>query len=195
MSKPAQPAPVQAPTYTRMTGRRVFVTGAGSGIGRATALRMAAEGARVACADLKGAMDTAAEIKGSGGQAHGFDLDVTSATAVQSAIDAAASSLGGLDVLCNIAGIGHFAHSHEETPEWFDRIVSVNLNGTFYCSRYALPHLMKSAEANGRDGVIVNTASTSGLMGAPWAKCPIPAMLQSTSSPPRDDAAASMADW
>lgn len=169
MSKPAQPAPVQAPTYTRMTGRRVFVTGAGSGIGKATALRMAAEGAHVACADLKGAMDTAAEIKGSGGQAHGFDLDVTSATAVQSAIDAAAASLGGLDVLCNIAGIGHFAHSHEETPEWFDRIVSVNLNGTFYCSRYALPHLMKSAEANGRDGVIVNTASTSGLMGAPWS--------------------------
>ncbi|NDE81483.1 MAG: SDR family oxidoreductase, partial [Actinobacteria bacterium] len=74
-----------------------------------------------------------------------------------------------LDVVCNIAGIGHFANSHEETPEWFDRIVSVNLNGTFYVSRYALPHLLKTHQQTGIDGVIVNTASTSGLMGAPWS--------------------------
>lgn len=169
MNKPVQPAPFQAPVYERLVGRKIFVTGAGSGIGKATALRMAAEGAQVACADLKGAMDTAAEIKGAGGHAAGYDLDVTSSAAVESTIDKAAATLGGLDVLCNIAGIGHFAHSHEETAEWFDRIVSVNLNGTFYCSRFALPHLMKSAAENGRDGVIINTASTSGLMGAPWS--------------------------
>ena len=169
MSNPKQPAPVEVPVYQRLIGRRAFVTGAGSGIGRATALRLAGEGAQVACADLKGAMDTATQIKSSGGQAVGYDLDVTSAGEVAAIIDKAAAALGGLDVLCNIAGIGHFAHSHEESPEWFDRIVSVNLNGTFYCSRYALPHLMASSANSGRDGVIINTASTSGLMGAPWS--------------------------
>ena len=88
---------------------------------------------------------------------------------MQKTVDKAAKSLGGLDSVCNTAGIGHFANSHEETPEWFDRIVSVNLNGTFYVPRYALPHLLRSYEETGVDGVIVNTASTSGLMGAPWS--------------------------
>lgn len=158
-----------APSYSRVTGRRVFVTGAGSGIGRATALRFAAEGASVACADLKGADVTAADIESAGGRAIAFDLDVTDSAAVESVVNSAASTLGGLDVTCNIAGIGHFAHSHEETPEWFDRIVSVNLNGTFYVTRYSLPHLKAASESTGRDGVVINTASTSGLMGAPWS--------------------------
>lgn len=157
------------PSYSRARGIRVFVTGAGSGIGRATALRFAAEGATVACADLKGADATAEEITRAGGRAFAFDLDVTDAVAVDSVITRSVEALGGLDVTCNIAGIGHFAHSHEETPEWFDRIVSVNLNGTFYVTRYSLPHLLQSKEASGRDGVIINTASTSGLMGAPWS--------------------------
>jgi len=158
-----------APIYKRVKGRRVFITGAGSGIGKATALRFAAEGAHVACADLKGAKATAAEIKKAGGEVVAYDLDVTDSAAVEATVNKAVKALGGLDVVCNVAGIGHFANSHEETPEWFDRIVSVNLNGTFYVSRYTLPHLLKTHAATGRDGVIVNTASTSGLMGAPWS--------------------------
>lgn len=158
-----------APTYSRVAGRRVFVTGAGSGIGRSTALRFAAEGATVACADLKGASETASEIERTGGRAVAYDLDVTDARAVETVVSEAVARLGGLDAVCNIAGIGHFAHSHEETPEWFDRIVSVNLNGTFYVTRFTLPHLLKSAVETGRDGVVINTASTSGLMGAPWS--------------------------
>lgn len=164
-----QPKPANPPIYKRLKDRRIFVTGAGSGIGKATAQRMAAEGAHVACVDLKGAKVTANEIKKAGGQAIGYDLDVTDAQDVETTVNKAAKFLGGLDVVCNIAGIGHFAHSHEETPDWFDRIVSVNLNGTFYCTRYALPHLMKSFATTGRDAVIINTASTSGLMGAPWS--------------------------
>lgn len=169
-SKPTtKRAPKPAPIYKRAKGLRVFVTGAGSGIGRATALRFAAEGAHVACADLKGAKATVADIKKAGGQAVAYDLDVTDAASVESTVNKAAKALGGLDVVCNIAGIGHFANTHEESPEWFDRIVSVNLNGTFYVTRYALPHLLESYSTTGRDGVIVNTASTSGLMGAPWS--------------------------
>ena len=158
-----------APIYKRLKGQRVFITGAGSGIGRATALRFAAEGALLALADLRGAKETAAEIKKAGGNATAYDLDVTKAVDVEKVVNKAAKALGGLDIVCNIAGIGHFANSHEETPEWFDRIVSVNLNGTFYVTRYALPHLLASYAKSGRDSVIVNTASTSGLMGAPWS--------------------------
>lgn len=167
--KKKQPGPISIPSYRRVEGRRVFVTGAGSGIGRATALRFAAEGAHVACTDLKDAHLTAEAIVAAGGRAVAFDLNVADAVAVESIVRAAVDELGGLDVVCNIAGIGHFAHSHEETPEWFDRIVSVNLNGTFYVARFTLPHLLESAQAAGRDGVIVNTASTSGIMGAPWS--------------------------
>ena len=167
-----KPARKPVPVYKRLKGARVFITGAGSGIGRATAIRFAAEGAHVALADLKGAKDTADEISRtskSGNTVAAYDLDVTDPVAVQKTVDKAAKTLGGLDIVCNIAGIGHFAHSHEETPEWFTRIVNVNLNGTFFVTRYALPHLLKSYDETGVDGVVINTASTSGLMGAPWS--------------------------
>ena len=84
---PAKKAPAKkaalkpAPTYKRLKGQRVFITGAGSGIGRATALRFAAEGAQLALADLRGAKETAAEIKKAGGTATAYDLDVTKAIA------------------------------------------------------------------------------------------------------------------
>ncbi len=145
----------------RFVGSRVLVTGTGSGIGRATAQRFAAEGARVACLDVRGHDETAAAI---GDAALAYECDVSDGDAVARAVDAAAAELGGLDVVCNIAGIGHFRHSHEETPDDFDRIVGVNLNGTFHIIRYALPHLLAAG-----GGSIVNTASTAGLMGQPWS--------------------------
>lgn len=148
----------------RFIGKRVLLTGAGSGIGKATADRFAAEGATVACLDLAGADVTAEAIIAAGGTAHAHTCDVTDAAVVERTVDEAVAALGGLDIVCNIAGIGHFAWSHQETPEWFDRIVSVNLNGTFYVSRYTLPHLLA-----GGGGVIVNTASNAGLIGQPWS--------------------------
>lgn len=152
-------------TGRRFEGKRALVTGAGSGIGRAVANRLASEGAHVMCVDLspEGVETTVAEIQSSGGVAHGSCCDVGDSDAVQSMVSDSVQVLGGLDVLCNIAGIGQFVHSHEWNPASFDRIVRVNLQGTFYCCSAALPHLLESK------GNIVNTASTAGLMGQPWS--------------------------
>ncbi len=149
---------------SRFIGKRVIITGTGSGIGRATALLFAAEGATVACLDLKGADETAATITADGGTAYAYVCDVSNSATVKSVVDTAAAAMGGIDILLNIAGIGHFAWTHEEDPDWFDRIVGVNLNGTFYMCRYALPYLLETG-----NGVIVNTASNAGLMGLPWS--------------------------
>jgi NAD(P)-dependent dehydrogenase (short-subunit alcohol dehydrogenase family) len=148
----------------RFTDQVALLTGTGSGIGQATARRLAEEGAVVACLDVRGADETAAGIVAAGGRARAWTCDVTDAAAVERTVGEVVAELGGLDVVGNIAGIGHFAWSHEESPEWFDRIVSVNLNGTFYVTRFSLPHLL----ARGR-GVIVNIASTAGLIGQPWS--------------------------
>ena len=150
---------------TRFIGRHVVITGAGSGIGKATAELFAGEGAAVACIDLKGADETVAGITAAGGTATAFVCDVSKAAEAETTIAAAVEALGGLDTLLNIAGIGHFSWSHEEDPAMFEKIVAVNLNGTFYMCRYALAHLLA---ADGK-GVIVNTASNAGLMGLPWS--------------------------
>jgi NAD(P)-dependent dehydrogenase (short-subunit alcohol dehydrogenase family) len=149
---------------TRFVGRNVIITGTGSGIGKATAELFAREGASVACVDLKGADVTSDEINRSGGTSHAFACDVGDASAVQTTVDAAVGALGGVDTLCNIAGIGHFSWSHEEDPEAFDRVVRVNLSGTFYMCRYTLPHMLTAGR-----GIIVNTASNAGLQGMPWS--------------------------
>ncbi|HYA69068.1 MAG TPA: SDR family NAD(P)-dependent oxidoreductase [Acidimicrobiales bacterium] len=150
----------------RFVGKTAIVTGAASGIGRATAARLAAEGAAVACLDVtgEGVEDTASGLRAAGATAKAYRCDVTDETEVGRAVDEVVSTLGPPNVLCNVAGIGWFAHAHEMPVADFERIVAVNLTGTFIMVRAVLPHLL---ELGG--GAIVNVASTSGLVGAPFS--------------------------
>jgi NAD(P)-dependent dehydrogenase (short-subunit alcohol dehydrogenase family) len=149
----------------RFNGQVVVVTGAASGIGRATALRFGSEEATVACLDVNNdaAEDTANAIRGSGSKAQSYLCDVSDPSSVSSAVSALAGDLGAPNVLCNIAGIGRFAHSTEQPFEEWSRILAVNLTGTFLMSQACLPFFL----ANG--GCIVNTASTAGLFGQPYS--------------------------
>lgn len=148
----------------RFAGKSVVVTGAASGIGRATARRLASEGGKVACLDV--AIDAleklVAEISESGGQAVAVRCDVSDHAQVQAAVAAAAEAFGPTDVLCNIAGIGRYYHSTDMTPDEWQRIMNVNLNGTWFVAQAVLPHMLD------RGGVIINTASTSGLAAQPY---------------------------
>ncbi len=148
----------------RFAGKSVIVTGAASGIGRATALRLAAEGGRVACLDLAAdaVEKVAAEIAESGGQATAVRCDVSDVEQARAAVAAAVDAFGPTDVLCNIAGIGRYYMSTEMAPTEWQRILDVNLNGTWFVAQAVLPHMLD------RGGVIINTASTSGLAAQPY---------------------------
>jgi NAD(P)-dependent dehydrogenase (short-subunit alcohol dehydrogenase family) len=148
----------------RFAGKVAIVTGAASGIGRATARRLGTEGAAVACLDVNidMAKEVAGEIEAAGGRATGLQCDVSDPEQVRQAVAAAAGALGRPDILCNIAGIGRFYHSLEITPEQWKRIIDVNLTGTFLVAQAVLPHLLD------RGGVMINTTSTSGIVAQPW---------------------------
>jgi len=145
----------------RYRGKVVLVTGAASGIGRAAALRLGAEGATVWCADINGdgAAETAAELTAHGAEARSSRVDVTDPAACAALVAEVVDTFGGLDVLANIAGIGGMAHFKDETPERFLRLFAVNAAGPFYLSQAALPHLTE------RKGNIMNLASTAGIIG------------------------------
>jgi NAD(P)-dependent dehydrogenase (short-subunit alcohol dehydrogenase family) len=149
----------------RFTGKVVVVTGASSGIGRAVALRLGSEGGAVACLDInaEAAEKTAGQIAESGGKAVALKVDVSDPASVKTAVDQAVTELGKPHVLCNIAGIGKFHHAIDVPFDEWNRIIAVNLTGTFLMSQAALRHLLETK------GVIVNTASTAGMFGQPYS--------------------------
>ncbi|RXS83470.1 SDR family oxidoreductase [Streptomyces sp. TM32] len=151
----------------RFDGHRALITGAGSGIGQATVHRLLAEGARVVAADidadgLRSTADRAAE-DGTAGRLVTRVLDIADEAAVRSGVAAAVAGLGGLDVLVNAAGILRSAHTHETGLDLFNKIISINLTGTFLVTREALPALLEA-----RSPVVVNFSSTSAAFAHPY---------------------------
>lgn len=146
---------------TRFDGRTALVTGAASGIGRATAIRLAADGASVGCLDQADAIEeTVAQIRKAGGTAVPASVDVRDEHSVAAAVAVVEKELGPTRILANVAGVLRFAHTHEmEVAEW-DLLLDVNLKGPFLMARAAIPSML----ANG-GGVITNVSSSAGMFG------------------------------
>ncbi|MGW7574949.1 SDR family NAD(P)-dependent oxidoreductase [Streptomyces sp. NPDC054765] len=138
----------------RFRGRKVLITGAGSGIGREMTQLFLEEGASVIGADL----DPSNVPTG----AHQFQVDTSSEDDIAHLFAAAGDLLGGVDILCNNAGIGSTTSVLDATVAEWDRVFAVNVRGTFLCTKYALPYMLEQ-----QAGVIVNTASVAGMIGLP----------------------------
>ncbi|MFJ6834372.1 SDR family NAD(P)-dependent oxidoreductase [Streptomyces sp. NPDC091209] len=151
-------------TTTGLDGRSVIVTGAGSGIGRATALAFAAQGARVVVADLNadGAAEVVKEIEAVGGSAVAVTGDLSEQEVVDRVAATAVERFGGVDVLVNNAGIMDRMSAVAEVSdaEW-ERVIRVNLTAPFLLTRAVLPHMLAAGK-----GAVVNTASEAGLRGS-----------------------------
>lgn len=146
---------------TRFDGRPAIVTGAASGIGKATALRLAADGARVGCLDLADAVDeTVAEIAAAGGEAIAVRASVSDVDSVDAAFTAIEGAFGAVRILANVAGVLRFANTHTSDPDDFDLQIAVNLKGPYLTSRRALPGMLEEG-----GGVITNVSSSAGVFG------------------------------
>jgi NAD(P)-dependent dehydrogenase (short-subunit alcohol dehydrogenase family) len=144
----------------RMKDRVSVITGAGSGIGLATAHRLAREGATVILADCRNATAQANELATSGAEARFVQTDVSSAAQVEKLIQETLSAFGRLDVLVNNAGVELPKTITETTEAEWDRLMEINLKGVFLCSRASIPAMRRQG-----GGVIVNVASELGLVG------------------------------
>jgi dihydroanticapsin dehydrogenase len=149
----------------RVKDRIAIVTGAGSGIGEASAIRLAEEGAKVICADinLESATKTAQQITASGFIAEGYAIDIADSQACTALVSHAVSKYGAIDILVNNAGVNLPGVFHEVTNETIDRTLNVNVKGAMYLTRAALPYMLKNSR-----GSIVNMSSVNGLVSEPY---------------------------
>jgi NAD(P)-dependent dehydrogenase (short-subunit alcohol dehydrogenase family) len=147
----------------RFTDKVVLVTGAGSGIGKASALRVAREGGSVFCVDLnrEAVEATAAEITAAGGEATSQGCDVSDEASVQACVQGCVERYGSLFGVVNMAGILRFDDTQELQTKHWQKVIDINLTGTMFLCRAVLPHLVKTK------GSIVNAASTAALSGLP----------------------------
>ena len=148
----------------RVEGKVALVTGAAHGIGRATAILLAEEGAKVAVTDvdMEACREVVAEIEGVVGTAHSWQLDVSDEEQVRRVTDEVAEHFGGLDVLVNNAGIsGADRPTHELSLEEWEQVQAVNTRGVFLCTKHAIPHMKQAG-----GGSIVNLSSIYGIVSA-----------------------------
>ena len=147
----------------QLDGKVALITGAGSGIGRASALAFAREGAKVAVADIvvEGGEETVRMVKEAGGEAFFIKVDVSNAAEVEAMVNTVVDTYGRIDCAYNNAGIeGRLASTDEYPEDVFDKVIDINLTGVWLCMKYELPHMLKQGS-----GAIVNTASGAGLIG------------------------------
>ena len=146
----------------RLSGKVAIITGAGAGIGRATALLFAKEGAKVVIADCdsESGAETVGIIREDGGEAAFVQVDVSKADDAEKMARKTVEMYGKLDILVNNAGIYMQANAVEMMEEDWDRILDVNLKGVFLCSKYCIPEMIK-----GGGGSIVNIGSEAGIVG------------------------------
>lgn len=152
---------------TRLAGKVALVTGGSAGIGRATALIYAREGAKVVVSDIavEGGEETVRKIKENGGEAVFIKANVVNDAEVKELIDKTVSTYGSIDCAFNNAGIlGEMAPTADCTEETFDKVININLKGVFLCLKHEIPQMLKQG-----GGAIVNTASIAGLIGFPTA--------------------------
>jgi len=149
----------------RLDGKVCVITGAGGGIGRASALRFGEEGGRIACADVveETGRATAADIAAAGGEAEFFPVDVTDPVSVEALYDAVEKRFGAVHVLFNNAGVLLSADGSvlDTDVDTWRRVLDINLTGVFLCCKYGLPKLLSAG-----GGSVVNMGSISGLVGS-----------------------------
>lgn len=145
----------------KLESKVAVITGAGSGIAKATAVLFAEEGAKVVVADIndQNGKATVEQIKNNGGEAVFIHTDVTKSDDVSAMIDLAVSTYGGVDIMYSVAGIGQPVTPTEElSEEMFDKVIAINLKGVFLCAKYAIPVMKKNGS-----GVIINMGSIAGV--------------------------------